>query len=139
MSPFVQACAGPGVDGQCTSDSPLLRLVYRTLMAHRKLLVLLLFLLLDAAGPGPLVHTASAAVCGHERWSVKTGTDPDAGLVALGAVTPTTVQTMGSLPRPTSLPLNNRVEPVETTVWVTDATLTIYKEEENDSDYHVVL
>src|SRR5216683_618971 len=34
---------------------------------------------------------ASAATCGVERWSVKTGTDPDAGLVNTAAVTTTSI------------------------------------------------
>jgi len=40
------------------------------------------------------------AQCGVERWSVKTGTDPDAGLVNLNSSTSTTVANMRPLPRP---------------------------------------
>jgi len=81
---------------------------------------------------------ARAQSCGVERWSVKTGTDPDAGQVNLGSSTPNTVATMRSWPAPNPIPPNNRVSPYETTVWVLNATLTLYKLE-GDSDYHLVL
>jgi len=81
---------------------------------------------------------SSTGSCGVERWSVKTGTDADAGLVNLGAVTPTTVATMRSYPAPASLPANNRIQPQETTVYSIDATLIEYKLEV-DSDYHLVI
>ena len=76
--------------------------------------------------------------CGVERWSVKTGTDPDASMVDLTAMTPTTIATMRSWPKPTSIPDDKRIAPYETTVWVVNATLTQYKLEE-DSDYHLIL
>jgi hypothetical protein len=81
---------------------------------------------------------AFAADCGVERWSVKTGTDPDAALVDLASVTSATVEAMRSWPRPATLPSNNRLRPAETTIWVTDGTLTLYRRAD-DSDYHVVL
>ena len=76
--------------------------------------------------------------CEGARWSVKTGTDPDAQLVNLASVTPTTIRTMSSFVPPPSLPENARVSPVETTVWVVDATLTLYMKED-DADYHLIL
>jgi hypothetical protein len=76
--------------------------------------------------------------CGVERWSVKTGTDPDAHLVQLGSVTPTSIGAMRSLVKPPSLPANNRIPPVETSVWMLDGLLTVYKQED-DSDYHLVV
>lgn len=76
--------------------------------------------------------------CGMERWSVKTGTDADAGLVKLQPVTVTNVATMRSWPAPHPIPKDHRVAPTETTVWVVNATLTDYKLE-TDSDYHIVL
>jgi len=82
--------------------------------------------------------TSLFAQCGVERWSVKTGTDPDAGLVNLNASTPTTIANLASLPAPSPIPANNRVQPTETTVWVVNATLTKYKLE-SDSDYHLVI
>lgn len=80
----------------------------------------------------------SAATCGIERWSVKTGTDPDAGLVNLLSTTPTSITSLTSLPAPSPIPANSRVRPPETTVFSIAATLTVYKRED-DSDYHLVI
>lgn len=85
-----------------------------------------------------LVPSALLAQCGVERWSVKTGTDPDAGLVNLNSSSSTTIASMRALPAPSPIPSNNRVSPTETTEWVINATLTEYKLE-SDSDYHLVL
>jgi hypothetical protein len=76
--------------------------------------------------------------CGVERWSVKTGTDADAGLINLQSTTQTTIASLDSLPAPATLPTNNRIQPTETTVYQLNATLTEYKLE-SDSDYHLVL
>src|SRR5947209_9049140 len=76
--------------------------------------------------------------CGVERWSVKTGTDADAGLINLQSRTQTTIASLDSLPAPTTLPSNNRIQPTETTIFQVQATLTEYKLEP-DSDYHLVL
>jgi hypothetical protein len=81
---------------------------------------------------------SSTGSCGVERWSVKTGSDADAGLVAIGSTTATSIATMRSYARPATLPANNRVQPQETTVYSIDATLTQYKLEA-DSDYHLVI
>ncbi|HVS80636.1 MAG TPA: hypothetical protein VHE60_02785 [Pyrinomonadaceae bacterium] len=78
------------------------------------------------------------AQCGVERWSVKTGTDPDASLVSLSSVNATTISNLSAIATPGSLPDNNRVRPTETTVWVINATLTKYVLA-YDSDYHMVL
>jgi hypothetical protein len=85
-----------------------------------------------------VVPSALFAQCGVERWSVKTGTDPDAGLVNLNSSTNTTIASMRAIPAPSPIPANNRVAPTETTVWVINATLTEFKLE-NDSDYHLVI
>jgi hypothetical protein len=85
-----------------------------------------------------VVPTTLFAQCGVERWSVKTGTDPDAGLVNLNSSTTTTVASMRAFTAPNPIPANNRVAPAETTQWVINATLTQYKLE-SDSDYHLVL
>src|SRR5438034_9644665 len=53
--------------------------------------------------------------CGVERWSVKTGTDADAGLINPQSTTQTTIASLISLPAPTTLPANNRIQPTETT------------------------
>src|SRR5262249_28427857 len=97
------------------------------------LLPLLLTLLLAFALP-----TSTFAQCGVERWSVKTGTDPDAGLVNLNAPASTTISNLTALTAPSPIPANDRVAPTETTLWVINATLTRYKRE-GDSDYHLVL
>lgn len=83
----------------------------------------------------PLSSTGS---CGVERWSVKTGTDADAGKITLQSTTATTIAALGALSQPASLPANNRISPTETTVFQVPATLVEYKLEA-DSDYHLVL
>jgi hypothetical protein len=85
-----------------------------------------------------VVPTALFAQCGVERWSVKTGTDADVGLVNLNFSSNTTIAAMRVPAAPNPIPANNRVAPLETTQWVINATLTLYKLE-SDSDYHVVL
>src|SRR5262249_54371262 len=94
-------------------------------------------LLLTLLFTGVLPNSASAQ-CGVERWSVKTGSDPDAGLVNLNASSPTFISNLTALTAPNPIPANNRVAPTETTLWVLTATLTKYKRE-GDSDYHLVL
>jgi hypothetical protein len=84
------------------------------------------------------VPTSLFAQCGVERWSVKTGTDADVGLVNLNSTTNTTIASMRAFPAPSTIPSNNRISPEETTVWVINATLTLYKLE-TDSDYHIVI
>lgn len=84
------------------------------------------------------LYAPAFAQCGVERWSVKTGTDPDADLVNLGAPTSTTIAALRARTAPNPIPSNNRVSPTETTLWVINATLTKYKLE-SDSDYHLVL
>lgn len=89
----------------------------------------------EAVVPAPDSSTGS---CGVERWSVKTGTDADAGKITLQSTTPTSIASLDALTAPSSLPANNRVQPTETTVFRLAATLTEYKLEA-DSDYHLVL
>jgi hypothetical protein len=81
---------------------------------------------------------SSTGSCGVERWSVKTGTDADAGKITLQSTTSSTIAALDALPAPASLPSNNRIQPTETTVYRVSATLTEYKLEA-DSDYHLVL
>jgi hypothetical protein len=84
------------------------------------------------------VPTGLFAQCGVERWSVKTGTDADAGKVNLTTPSNTTIATLRGPAAPSPIPANNRVSPWETTEWVLNATLTQFKLE-SDSDYHLVL
>jgi len=88
--------------------------------------------------PNEVDQEALNGSCGVERWSVKTGTDADASLINLQSITQTTIASLSSLPAPTTLPANNRIQPTETTVFQVQATLTEYKLEP-DSDYHLVL
>ena len=85
-----------------------------------------------------LVPATLFAQCGVERWSVKTGTDADKGLVNLNSSSSTTITAMRAPAAPSPIPANNRVAPLETTQWVINATLTQFKLE-SDSDYHLVL
>src|ERR1700682_1325797 len=86
----------------------------------------------------PVLSVGLFAQCGVERWPVKTGTDADVALVNLSSTTSTTIANLVALTAPSSLPQNNRVQPTETTVFVINATATLYKLE-SDSDYHVVI
>ena len=79
----------------------------------------------------------SLAQCTGERWSVKTGTDPDATLVNLNSTTSTTIAALSSIAAPATLPDNARVQPTETTAWVVNATLVKYARS-FDADYHMV-
>jgi hypothetical protein len=81
---------------------------------------------------------ATTGSCGVERWSVKTGTDADAGKITLQSTTSSTISYLTSLSTPGSLPANNRIQPTETTVYQLQVTLVEYKLE-SDSDYHLVL
>lgn len=85
-----------------------------------------------------VVPTSLFAQCGVERWSVKTGTDADVGLVNLNSSSNTTIAAMRAPAAPNPIPANNRVAPLETTQWVINATLTQFKLE-SDSDYHLIL
>src|SRR5437588_9989566 len=99
----------------------------------RRLLLLVVSYALSISSSSPLY-----ARCGVERWSVKTGTDADVGLVNLNSSTATTIANMRAFTAPNPVPANNRVSPAETTVWVINATMTMFKLE-SDSDYHIVI
>ena len=78
------------------------------------------------------------AACGVERWSVKTGTDPNAPSVNLSTYISSTIYNFHQSTRPSSLPSNGRVSPRETNQYRLSATLTKYVRE-SDSDYHLVI
>jgi hypothetical protein len=78
------------------------------------------------------------AQCGGERWSVKIGSDPDAGLVNLNNPTATTLAALTTLAPPNPIPDNKRAQPIETTLWVVNATLKQFQKQA-DSDYHLLL
>lgn len=87
-----------------------------------------------------LVPNANATTgsCGVERWSVKTGTDPDAGQVDSNTSTVASIKQLVAIEPPAALPPDQRISPTETTVFTVSATLTGYKLEA-DSDYHLVI
>jgi hypothetical protein len=85
-----------------------------------------------------LVPRPALAQCGVERWSVKTGTDQDSGLINLNSTTATTINSLSAIAAPGTIPDNQRLGPTETTVWVLNATLKAYVLA-YDSDYHMVL
>jgi hypothetical protein len=76
--------------------------------------------------------------CGVERWSVKTGTDPQASSVNLGSYVSSTIYNFHQSAKPASLPANSRLSPRETTQYRLSGTLIKYVRE-NDSDYHLVI
>jgi hypothetical protein len=81
---------------------------------------------------------AMLAAAGHERWSVKTGSDPDAQGLTGQAATSTTIAQLIALPVPPVLPPDGRSDGAEKTVWQLDATLQGF-EGEADGDVHMVL
>jgi hypothetical protein len=87
---------------------------------------------------GTFLTSSIYAQCGVERWSVKTGTDPQAPSVNLGSYVSSTIYNMQQSVRPASLPANGRVAPRETTQYRVTGTLIGYKRE-SDSDYHLVI
>ena len=62
----------------------------------------------------------------HQRWSVKTGADPDAQNLAGQAPTATTVANLCALAVPAVLPPDGRSQGAEQTVWQLSASLTGY-------------
>jgi hypothetical protein len=85
-----------------------------------------------------LLPTHSFAQCGVERWSVKTGTDQDAGLVNLSSTNATTIASLSAIAAPNPIPDTRRVQPTETKIWVLNVTLQKFVLA-YDSDYHMVL
>jgi hypothetical protein len=79
----------------------------------------------------------AAESCGLERWDVKTGLDATATSVSLADVIPTTIARLTAYPRTVTAP-EGRSNPVETTVWMLDATMVEAKLE-GDRDIHLVL
>ena len=95
-------------------------------------------LFLSLAAVALLAVSELHAACGVERWSVKTGTDPQASSVNLSSYISSTIYNFHQSTRPSSLPSNGRVSPRETTQYRLSGTLTKYVREA-DSDYHLVI
>jgi hypothetical protein len=74
----------------------------------------------------------------HERWSVKTGSDPDARALTGQAPTATTIAQLTALPVPPVLPPDGRSDGAEKTVWQLTTTLQAFGGEA-DGDVHMVL
>ena len=111
-----------------------------------------------AAAEAPLrfVSEEAATKPGVERWPVKTGQDPDAGLVGknvidgadLGeGIVPATVEELIAINRPPDMRpatsifpayQSKRRETVEVTVWQVEGEITVVKLEAN-GDYHLVI
>ncbi len=76
------------------------------------------------------------ATCGTKRWPVKIGTDDDVGKVNLQSPQETSVALLNDIVRPDgTLPDNNRVEPVEITLYNIPYALLVGVKSETDSDY----
>ncbi len=86
----------------------------------------------------PLTMTVVSPTCGVERWTVKVGTDPDAGSVDLSSETRAAISDLGAIPPPANPPDNARVVPFEFHKYVINGTLMQYKLE-TDVDYHLVV
>ncbi len=85
-----------------------------------------------------LLPARALGQCGGERWSVKIGSDIDAGLIDLNNASQTTLAALTALTRPNPIPDNRRAQPTETTLWTISATLKQYQKQ-SDMDYHLVL
>ena len=101
----------------------------------------------DAQGrtaTAPITLTVVSPTCGVERWSIKVGVDDDATMVHLESPVHTSISDLAdptkypAPPDPPGPPVDHRVLPAETTVFVVNATLTLFKKE-TDVDYHIVL
>lgn len=95
---------------------------------------------------GQWMRSTVHSKCGVERWSVKTLGDPDVGSVAFDRLVKTTVVDLRNLrlqdqqpqATPQTLPPNNRLAPVERTVYTVTARLVGAKVEA-DNDVHLVI
>src|SRR5207248_952051 len=75
------------------------------------------------AASGTITLSVVSPTCGVERWTIKVGTDPDAGLVDLTKATPVTIATMRGWAAPSPTPPTNRLAPHETTAYIINGTL----------------
>ena len=114
----------------------------RTLRPSKRLLPLLSLRLVAAFALVVAVQSAAFGACGGtERWFVKVGTDPDAGLVQLNPSVSISVSGLNTLPK-----LQNTVPhgdnkfrlPEERVVYQVSGRLALFKDED-DGDYHLVI
>jgi hypothetical protein len=79
----------------------------------------------------------SAGGCGTERWNIKTGTDSQAGQIAVGHPQASTIGTLGAIAAPHTP--TTRVSPTEMTEFTLKNVTVKAVKLESDSDYHLVL
>jgi hypothetical protein len=122
-------------------------------MKRRSLLAVALLpvALFPIAWAGGLSHSPSAPLskqieCGHERWDVKTLTDPDADRLEVDNVRRLSVTRLGMLKRPSKAELNSGRAPKERRVYTVKVILDSlpdrklgFKIEERDSDIHLAV
>jgi hypothetical protein len=86
-----------------------------------------------------VASVSAAAACGAERWSVKVGTDRDAGKVATLSEA-TTIAELASVAAPArpGARRSSRFAPTELKTFQVTGTLTLVKKEV-DEDYHIVI
>ncbi len=85
-----------------------------------------------------LLRHSGGTRCGVERWSVKTGTDPDVSKINMASAMPVQITDLRAISTPSTLPPGNRILPVEATLYTVRGNLII-KKSESDGDYHLVL
>jgi hypothetical protein len=81
---------------------------------------------------------SSSWACGHGRWPVKTGSDPDSKLIDLQHVIPTDLAEMLSWPKPDYYPPDGRIAPHELEIYTVTAILK-WIIPSPDSDLHLNL
>lgn len=87
---------------------------------------------------GQCFKPAAATACGVVRWSIKTATDSEAIKIDTRNPSRSSIAELAAFNPPISLPANSRVDPVELSTYIVDATLTDYRMAD-DSDYHLVI
>ena len=88
--------------------------------------------------PSPITSVAPGAVCGVERWAVKTLTDADATRVNFSDVQRTTISALNALPAHCSGLPESRTFSEEFRVYEATGVVQLTRSED-DSDIHIVL
>lgn len=92
----------------------------------------------NTEGDRKLASDALAQItCGHERWLIKTLSDRDAATVASSPIE-SSVARLIAIPRPSTLPPDTRIDPIERQTFKVVARLIRVKKE-RDGDYHLDL
>jgi len=85
-----------------------------------------------------LVAASVWAQCGHERWPIKVGTDPEASSIDIANPIDTTIGELRALVPPADIRHFNGRAPAELQVYTLLITMTLFKSE-GDSDLHLVI